>query len=292
MTMVVSLAVRWSAPKHPLDRVRHFACNGGMVRVLLLVVMLCAAATVRAEEAVDLELVLAVDVSGSIDTTEAMLQRDGYVAALSSDEVIAAVTAGPLGRIALAYVEWAGLGTARTVVDWRVIDGPAAAVAFVAALEGQWPHTGRRTSISGVIEHALPMFEGNGFAGTRRIIDISGDGPNNNGMPILTARARAAELGVGINGVVILNNDPGPLNFPVLEDLDIYFEECVIAGQGAFVLAADGFADFGRAIRRKLVLEIADLAPRRGPLRYARGYDCLIGERQLQQWLRDNPFDP
>lgn len=269
------------------------ACNTPMVRPLLLAVMLCAAASVvRAEEAVDLELVLAVDVSGSIDTSEAMLQREGYVSALSSEEVITAITAGPLGRIALAYVEWAGLGTARTVVGWRVIDGPEAAAEFLAALEGKWPYTGRRTSISGVIEYVLPMFDDNGFAGRRRIIDISGDGPNNDGMPVLTARGRAAERGVGVNGVVILNLDPGPLGFPVLEDLDIYFEECVITGQGAFVLAADGFADFGRAIRRKLVLEIADLAPCRPLVRRAQGYDCLIGERQLRQWLRDYPFDP
>ncbi|MDF1791341.1 MAG: DUF1194 domain-containing protein, partial [Thalassobaculaceae bacterium] len=267
-----------------------------MIRALLLAVMLCAAIgaapPVRAEEAVDLELVLAVDVSGSIDTSEAMLQRDGYVSALSSDEVITAITAGPLGRIALAYVEWAGLGTARTVVDWRVIDGRAAAAAFLAALEGKWPYTGRRTSISGVIQYVLPMFDDNGFTAPRRIIDISGDGPNNNGTPVLTARGLAAERGVGVNGVVILNDDPGPLGYPVLRDLDIYFEECVITGQGAFVLAAAGFADFGRAIRRKLVLEIAGLVPRRPVLRQVRGYDCLIGERQLQQWLRDNPFDP
>lgn len=263
-----------------------------MVRALLILAMLCAAVSARAEEAVDLELVLAVDVSGSIDTSEAMLQRQGYVAALSSDEVIAAVTSGPLGRIALAYVEWAGLGTARTVVDWRTIDGAAAAAGFLAELEGRWPHTGRRTSISGVIEHVLPMFDGNGYSGSRRIIDISGDGPNNNGMPILTARGRAAERGVGINGLVILNYDPGPLGFPVLEDLDIYFEECVITGQAAFVLAADGFADFGRAIRRKLVLEIAGLAPRRPWVQRVQGYDCMIGEKQLREWLRRYPFDP
>ncbi len=269
-----------------------------MVRALLLAVMLCAAAVpTHAEEAVDLELVLAVDVSGSIDTSEAMLQREGYVTALSSDEVLAAITGGPLGRIALAYVEWAGAGTARTVVDWRVIDGRASADRFVAILQRNWPRTGRRTSISAAIRHGLSLFEDNGFAGRRRIIDISGDGPNNEGGPILTARALAADRGVGVNGVVILNFDPGPLGFPVLEDLDIYFEECVITGNGAFVLAADGFRDFGRAIRRKLVLEIADLAPRRSrsdrpAIRRTDGYDCLVGERQLREWLRDNPFDP
>lgn len=293
-----------------LDRPVGVACNDPMVRAISLALKAPAAilafallATVpaagdtRAQQAVDLELVLAVDTSGSIDVEETMLQRDGYRAALSSDEVILAVTAGPLGRIALAYVEWAGAGTARTVVDWRLIDGRAAAEAFLADLDQSWPQTGQRTSISGVIEHVLPMFETNGFSGARRIIDISGDGPNNNGMPVLAARERASAAGVGVNGLVILNNQPGPEGFPVLEDLDIYFEECVITGPGAFVLAADGFADFGRAIRRKLVLEIADLAPRREPgtglrLYPVRSYDCLVGERQLREWLRNNPFDP
>lgn len=263
-----------------------------MIRALLLLVMLCAAATARAEEAVDLELVLAVDVSGSIDTTEAMLQREGYVTALRSDEVLAAITGGPLGRIALSYVEWAGSGTPRTVVDWQIIDGRPSAEKFVSILERNWPRTGRRTSISSVIRYSLAMFEGSGFSGARRIIDISGDGPNNEGGPVLAARGRAAERGIGVNGIVILNTEPGPLGFPVLEDLDIYFEECVITGSGAFVLAVDGFRDFGRAIRRKLVLEIADLAPRRPVLTHVEGYDCLIGERQLREWLRDNPFDP
>jgi hypothetical protein len=136
------------------------------------------------------------------------------------------------------------------------------------------------------------MFAGSGFTGPRRIIDISGDGPNNNGLPIPSVRDRAAIEGVGINGLVILNNQPGPLGFPVLEDLDIYFEECVITGPAAFVLAADGFVDFSRAIRRKLVMETADLVVPRREVRRAAGYDCLIGEKQLRDWLLNNPFDP
>ena len=265
-----------------------------MVRALVLLAFLvCSLVPAgRAETLVDLELVLAVDVSGSIDSEETRLQRDGYVAALSSEEVLTAITAGPNGRIALAYVEWAGVAHIRMVVDWRLIDSRAAALDFIEELALSPPVTGRRTSISNAIHYTLPLFKGNGFNGRRKIIDISGDGPNNSGFPIVPTRDRAAADGVGINGLVILNDQPGPLGFPVLEDLDIYYEECVIVGTGAFVLAADGFVDFGRAIRRKLVLEIADLAPRRPLLRPASGYDCLVGERQLRQWLRDNPFDP
>jgi hypothetical protein len=263
-----------------------------MVRAFLIALLVLLPSLVRAEIPVDLELVLAVDVSGSIDADEADLQRDGYVRALSSPEVLAAITSGPHRRIALSYVEWAGVNVARTIVGWRLVDGPEAAAKFVEALQLTWPRTGRRTSISRVIQYVLPSFENNGFDGTRRIIDISGDGPNNTGLPVPLAREMATASGVGINGLVILNNMPGPLGFPVLEDLDIYFEECVITGPGAFVLAADGFADFGRAIRRKLVLEIADLAPRRPQTRLASGYDCLVGERQLRDWLLNNPFDP
>ncbi len=269
-------------------------CNVVMARAVLIIAVLIAGALspARSETVVDLELVLAVDMSGSIDAAEARLQRDGYIEALSSDEVLAAITSGPYQRIALAYVEWAGVAHIRMVVDWQLIDSRAAALDFIEELALTPPITGRRTSISNAIHYTLPLFRGNGFNGRRKIIDISGDGPNNSGFPVVPTRDRAAAEGVGINGLVILNDKPGPLGFPVLEDLDIYYEECVIVGTGAFVLAADGFGDFGRAIRRKLVLEIADLAPRRPLIRPASGYDCLIGERQLQQWLRDNPFDP
>lgn len=270
-----------------------------MTRPLLVAVLLLAALVLRQpaiaerEIPVDLELVLAVDVSGSIDLGEARLQRQGYIDALTSAEVVRAITAGRLGRVALAYVEWAGNGHFRLLADWRLIDGPAAARSMAVQLTEAPVLSGRRTSISGAVQFALPMFEGNGYRGTRRIIDVSGDGPNNNGFPVLAARDIAIEKGVGINGLVILNQRPGPLGFPVLEDLDIYYEECVIAGQGAFVLVADGFEDFARAIKRKLVLEIAGAqVPEKTALRQAAGYDCLVGERQLRDWLRNNPFDP
>lgn len=264
---------------------------------LALLVMLVGAAAARGaaaegELAVDLELVLAVDVSGSIDPAEALLQREGYIKALTSPEVVRAVTGGPNGRIAVSYLEWAGAGHVRLVVGWQMIDGQRSAEAMAALLSEAGFVSGQRTSISSAVLFALPLFRGNGYAGTRRVIDISGDGPNNNGLPVLAARDAAANAGVAVNGLAILNDRLGPLGYPVLTDLDVYYEECVITGPGAFVLIAQGFDDFGAAIRRKLVLEIADLAPPEPPVRRVAGYDCLIGERQLQEWLRRNPFDP
>jgi len=238
--------------------------------------------------ALDLELVLAVDVSGSIDPSEAQLQREGYIQALTSPEVIRAVTGGPLGRIAVSYVEWAGAGHVRLVAGWHVIDGLASAELLADRLADAPIMAGQRTSISGAVAFALPLFRDNGFAGTRRVVDISGDGPNNHGLPVVAAREEAAAQGVTLNGLAILNDRPGPLGYPILPDLDLYYEDCVIVGPGAFVIVAAGFDDFAAAIRRKLILEIADLAPRRPAIRLARGYDCLIGERQLQEWLDRN----
>jgi hypothetical protein len=261
------------------------------VMTMLACVAFGRGAAAEAELPVDLELVLAVDVSGSIDSSEAALQREGYIQALTSPEVIRAAIGGPHRRIAVTYVEWAGARHVRTVVDWQLIDGPAAAAAMAARLGVEDILGGQRTSISGAVLFALPLFRRNGFAGTRRVIDISGDGPNNDGPAVVAAREAAVAAGVTLNGLAILNHRPGPFGYPVLEDLDVYFEECVIAGPGAFVIVADGFETFGAAIRRKLVLEIAGLAPARPPARSAAGYDCLIGERQLEDWLSRDPFN-
>lgn len=247
-------------------------------------------AAAEGDVAVDLELVLAVDVSGSIDPLEALLQREGYMQALTSPEVVRAVTGGPLGRIAVTYVEWADSGNVRQVVGWQVVDGLASAELLADRLVDASIMSGQRTSISGAVAFALPLFRDNGFAGTRRVIDISGDGPNNHGLPVLAARDAANAEGVTLNGLAILNDRPGPLGYPGLRDLDLYYEGCVITGAGAFVLVAEGFDDFAAAIRRKLVLEIAGLAPPRPPLQPAQGYDCLIGERQLKEWLERMPF--
>lgn len=268
---------------------------------------------------VDLELVMAVDVSGSIDAEELQMQREGYIAAFADSEVVRAITRGVLGRIAVAYTEWGSYGHQRLVVDWMLIKDRETANAFSAALAAAPIRGGVGTSISGAIEFALPMFGHNGYEGTRKVIDISGDGPNNSGGLVTQARDRAAAAGVAINGLPIINDRPNRMHFPSLPDLDKYYEGCVITGEGSFVIVAGNFEAFGEAIRRKLILEIAGLqpgeipgprpdaarryagaAPSQGPLSarwravalpprfikagavYEKG--CDIGERQLEEF--------
>lgn len=285
--------------RSPVAVARATASRAAAAAVLLWLGLAPAPAAAE-RQPVDLELVLAVDVSGSIDAEEMKLQRDGYVAALIHPDVVSAITRGVLGRIALAYVEWAGHEVRRVVVDWAVIADRSSAEAFAAKLAAAPIRSGVSTSISGAIEYVLPMFGANGYEGTRRVIDISGDGPSNQGTLVTVARDRAEAAGVVINGLPILNDRPNALNFPNLPDLDLYYEGCVITGDGAFVVVANNFEAFGEAVRRKLILEIANLpGPRRhyvGTPRarifhaagtgavYEKG--CDIGERQVQEFYR------
>ncbi len=265
----------------------------------------CHAAT---DIPVDLELVLAIDVSGSIDSEEAKLQRQGYISALTHPDIIAAVTRGFIGRVAVTYFEWAGSQYRRPITDWAVIEDRSSAQAFVDSLAAAKISIGRRTSISGAIQYALPLFDGNGYQGTRRVIDISGDGANNSGVLVNLARDIAVERGVTINGLPIINDRPNRFGFPQLKDLDKYYVHCVIGGTGAFIVVARGFEAFAQAIRRKLILEIAGVAPqtrppspRRNPLLhhasigvrpsgYPRG--CDIGERRLWEFLKGRNGTP
>jgi len=208
---------------------------------------------------VDLELVLAIDISGSIDPDEAKLQREGYVDAFADLQVIKAIGSGPYGRIAVAYFEWAGTGWQRPVIDWTAIDGAAAARAFSARLAAAPVGSGPWTSISGAIDFAVPLF-GTAFAGTRRVIDISGDGPNNMGRLAPLARDDALKKRITINGLPIMN-DRYDLARPPMPNLDLYYQNCVIGGPGAFIVVARSFPAFAEAIRRKLILEIAGLSP-------------------------------
>jgi hypothetical protein len=240
-----------------------------------------------AERKVDLELVLAADISGSMDLQEAALQRQGFVEALRHPDVIRAIRRGRLGRIAVSYMEWAGEHHQATLVDWAEIGDTASATAFADAVSKPPVKTELWTSISSIIAVAARHFEGNGFRGARRIIDISGDGPNNKGAYVVHARDRALMDGITINGLPIVNDRLGPYGFPPLPNLDLYYEDCVIGGEGAFVVVADGFEDFARAIRRKMVLEIAGRPPVRGLLRRAAERPrppCNAGELQLQNW--------
>ncbi len=254
----------------------------------------CGVSVGTAATAVDLELVLAVDVSGSIDKEEAELQRRGYIDALTDPAVIQAVTSGPHGRIALTYVEWAGLDYFRVVVGWREIADLDGAAAFARQIALSPLFTAQRTSISNAIVYSIPMFDDNGFDGTRRVIDISGDGPNNYGPLVTAARDQAVARGITINGLPIMNDRPNPWGFPTTKDLDLYYADCVIGGPGAFIVVAESFRSFAGAIRTKLVREIAwrpdagnptperlvrVAAPRRPP--------CDIGEKQWDNFIRD-----
>ncbi len=243
-----------------------------------------------AERAVDLELVLAADISGSMDLEEAALQRGGFAGAIRHPQVIEAIQSGPYGRIAVAYVEWAGFLIQSTLVDWTEVADAASAAAFAEAVERPALRTGLWTSISTVIAYAARSFTGNGFRARRRIIDISGDGPNNRGINVVHARDRAVAAGIVINGLPIINGRPGLYGFPPLPDLDLYYRDCVIGGAGSFVVVADGFKDFARAIRRKMVLEIAGAAPTAPPFRLVGAKPrppCDAGEQQLRGWMFD-----
>ena len=209
----------------------------------------------------DLERVLACEVSGSVDEEEAELQRAGTVAALTNESVIRAIKAGRQGRIAVAYVEWGGDHIQRLVVDWSVIDGEASAADFARRLAEAPMSVEMWTSISGVMRFALDVFRSSPHQGRRRVLDISGDGPNNDGALVTGARRAMVKAGITINGLPIINGRPSRYGTPPLEHLDWYYEDCVIGGPGAFIVIANTYRDFGRAIRRKMILEIAGRTP-------------------------------
>jgi hypothetical protein len=209
-----------------------------------------------AEEPVDVALVLAVDVSRSIDEDEARLQREGYRAAVSDPRVVEAIRGGMMGAIAIAYTEWAGIEFQRLVLPWTRIAGPRDAEAWAGAL-AQAPRSSLSwTSISGAIDHARGVMGSCPFEATRKVIDISGDGVNNSGPPVEAARDRAVAEGITINGLPILNDRP-TFGRPLPMPLDQYFRESVIGGPGAFMIPAEDFEAFGQAVRRKLIREIA-----------------------------------
>lgn len=244
----------------------------------------------RGAEPVDLELVIATDVSFSIDAEEARLQREGVANAFLSREVARAVRSGTLGKIAVAYIDFASTPFNVRVIDWRVISDETTAAAFARDLLDKPTNRGMHTSITSALRLGAAMIESNAFEGTRRVIDVSGDGPNNYEGRVDLARDEIVAKRIVINGLPILNKADAGNHRYYLADLDRYFEGCVIGGPGAFIEAARDFKDFARAIKRKLVLEIAGQTPEAAPrvmkaqaapgtnLRvYERG--CDIGER-------------
>jgi hypothetical protein len=212
-------------------------------------------------EDVDLELVLAVDISGSVDNFEAETQREGYIAAIIHPSVIEAIQSTFHGKIAVTYVEWADAYLQNQLVGWYVVSDQASADRFAAALTAQPLARGFRTSISHAIDYSADLFTDNGYAGVRRVIDISGDGPNNRGRPLALAREEAVSTGITINGLPILNDRPqpwGPMGTPKDMKLDLYYDDYVIGGPGAFSVPAESFEDFRAAILSKLIREIAN----------------------------------
>ncbi|KAA2235971.1 DUF1194 domain-containing protein [Salinarimonas soli] len=238
------------------------------------------AAPARAETEVDVALVLAVDISYSMDQDEQVLQRQGFIDALRSPLVHDAIRRGMLGRIAVVYAEWAGTWDQRVVVPWSVIDGPEAAMAFADKLMEEPTRRATRTSISGAIDMGVGLLRDSGMTAMRQVIDISGDGPNNQGRPVTEARDEAVAQGITINGLPIMLKQPGYLD---IADLDAYFRACVIGGVGAFVVPARDKGQFPEAIKTKIVMEVSGLTPPEPLIRFAAAPsppDCRSGESQ------------
>lgn len=256
---------------------------------VVVAALLAFASPAAAQVDVDLQLVLAVDVSRSMDTDEQQLQRDGYVAAFRHQAVIDAITSGPIGRIAVMYLEWAGPGYQTVLSPWTVIAGPGDANAFADQL-AEAPLTREMgTSISSGLTLAVDELASSGFRSERRAIDVSGDGPNNAGPRVDLTRDSVISRGITINGLPILlkaDSGYGTFNIP---DLAKYYEDCVIGGPGSFMVSISDMSQFEAAIRRKLILEIAGLEPRiirAAEVVPAPPMDCMIGEKL--RW--NNPY--
>jgi hypothetical protein len=232
-------------------------------------------------EEVDVALVLAVDVSFSMDLDELALQRNGYIEAFRSRELHDAIAKGAIGKIAVTYFEWAGRDFRHLVRPWTILETPQSAIAFAEELAEAQTRRGRRTSISGAIELGVEMLEQAPVTAMRRVIDISGDGANNDGRPVTQARDEAQSRGISINGLPVMLKQASYFD---IDDLDRYYENCVITGVGAFVIPIRERHQFVDATRNKLVREIAQAPQPRARLHQAqaRGTDasCLAGERQ------------
>ena len=243
----------------------------------------------EANPTVDVELVLAVDVSYSMDMDELALQREGYAQAIVSKEFLQALKNGPNGKILVTYFEWAASTDQKIIIPWRLIDGPETADAVANEIIKTPVRRASRTTLSGAINFAMPLFDENPPRGIRRGIDISGDGPNNNGAPVVVARDAALEKGVIINGLPIMVKEPSYSTMDI-DNLDLYYEDCVIGGPGSFVVTIKERDKFKEAIRTKLLLEVAGRTPER-PVVPAAGREprvnCMVGEKIWQdRWGR------
>jgi hypothetical protein len=248
-----------------------------------------------AAEPVDVELVLAVDVSLSMSPAELEIQRHGYAAALTDGRVLQAIADGAYGKIAVTYVEWAGETSQHVIVPWTVIADRADAEKVVSQLSAQPPSSARRTSISSALAFGSDLFAESGFEGTKRVIDVSGDGPNNQGAPVDLVRNQVVGQGIVINGLPLMTSG-GVGSFYDVPDLDRYYSDCVIGGPGAFMIPVNDWTQFPEAIRRKLVMELAGPA---SPLWAAEeaqypvvlaadgtGTDCQVGEKMWRNRMQ------
>jgi len=242
-----------------------------------------------ADTEVDVELILAVDVSYSMDLEELAIQREGYAQAIISSDFLQALKSGPQGKIAITYFEWASANDQKVIIPWRIVDGPETADAVAAEIMKAPLRRASRTSISGAINFSMELFADNPYKGFRRVIDVSGDGPNNNGEPVAIARDAALAKGVIINGLPIMVKAATYATMDI-DNLDIYFEDCVIGGPGSFVVPIKERAKFKEAIRTKLILEVANLQPNGAiiPVQARKSrVPCSIGEQLWRErWGR------
>jgi hypothetical protein len=233
------------------------------IRILLASLVAAAImvpAAARAAEDVDLLLVLAVDVSRSIDATKFQLQREGYAAAVADPHVLDAIRTGRTGRIGLTFVEWSGVGAQKVVIDWTTIGDADSAKGFGDRLLEAPRSFADRTSISGAIEFAMGQLDKAPYEAARRTVDVSGDGTNNAGRDVAMLRDEAVAKGITINGLVILSDNPmswNPDHTNPPGGLANYYRNNVVGGPSAFVMVAENFNSFGQAIIKKMIAEVA-----------------------------------
>jgi hypothetical protein len=215
-----------------------------------------------------------------MDPDEQALQREGFAEAFRSPLVHEAILRGMLGQIAVTYVEWAGAYDQKVLLPWTVLDNPEGIMAFANRIAALPLRRAQRTSVSGAIDFGMRLLDESGVEAARRVIDVSGDGPNNQGRPVTPARDDAVAKGVTINGLPIMLHKPGYLDIP---ELDAYYRDCVIGGQGAFMVPAREREQFQQAIKTKIMLEVAGLTPHDPMVQRAQAAspaNCLVGETQ------------
>lgn len=278
---------------------RWLSASGPLVRVACAAVFLALAgmppARAQASELfanagpeVDVALVLAVDISFSMDLDELNLQREGYIQALTSPLVLDAIRKGMLGKVAVTYIEWAGVQTRNVIADWTIIEDQASAEGFVQQLREAPIRRARRTSVTTAIEFSIDRLKQAQVRPIRRVVDISGDGPNNEGGLVTRARDAAVEAGVVINGLPIIIKRGWSSPYDV-DNLDDYYRDCVIGGPGSFMVTITDKGQFATAIKQKILRELASPTQNDITATPARGEtDCTMGERQWrQQWERN-----